>query len=146
MEEALPFVSVIVPVYNAEGMVGDCIESLLNQDYPKDRYEIIIVDNDSTDGTAEVIRRYPVKYMMEREMHTCFAAEDTGARASRGELLAFCDSDETATPSRVRTLVCIWRGSLRRRLFLIGMNILMLMANLHGKLRYRFGGSVGRNW
>ena len=57
MEKALPFVSVIVPVYNAKGMVGDCIESLLNQDYPKDRYEIIVVDNDSTDGTAEVIRR-----------------------------------------------------------------------------------------
>jgi glycosyltransferase involved in cell wall biosynthesis len=105
MEKPLPFVSVVVPVFNAESMIGDCIESLLNQDYPKDRYEIIIVNNDSTDGTAEVIRRYPVKYAEERELHTPFAAEDTGIRASRGELLAFCDSDETATPSWVRTLV-----------------------------------------
>jgi cellulose synthase/poly-beta-1,6-N-acetylglucosamine synthase-like glycosyltransferase len=230
--------------------------------------------------------------MAERELHTPFAAEDTGIRASRGELLALCDSDETAAPSWVRTLVremrdgcgavagpmlpppnekglfriyaaldnngnnftepgeidiaasgnlmfrrevyeklggfnrrmftgsdleltrrvhselglklrftpdavvyhrprttlknllrhearngyagawlqrdrprplalilwqtlarlvrylgaaamalvCIWRGSLRRRLFFIGMNILMLMANLYGKLYYRFGG------
>jgi len=46
------FVSVIVPLYNGEGMIAECIESLLNQDYPKDRYEIIIVDNDSTDRTA----------------------------------------------------------------------------------------------
>ena len=105
MEKTPPFVSVIVPVYNAEGMVGDCIESLLNQDYPKDRYEIIVVDNDSADGTAAVIKRYPVQYMEERKQHNCYAAEDTGARASRGELLAFCDSDETATPSWIRTLV-----------------------------------------
>ena len=40
--EAYPFVSVIVPVYNAEDTIGECIESLLNQDYPKDRYETIV--------------------------------------------------------------------------------------------------------
>ena len=105
MEKTLPFVSVIVPVYNAKEMVGDCVESLLNQDYPKDRYEIIIVDNDSTDGTAEIIRRYPVQYLLEAGMHTSYAARNTGARKARGELLAFCDADETAGRAWIRALV-----------------------------------------
>ena len=105
MEETPPFVSVIVPVYNAEDMVGDCVESLLSQDYPKDRYEIIVVDNDSTDGTAEVIRRYPVQYLLEAATHTSYAARNTGARKARGELLAFCDADETAGPAWIRSLV-----------------------------------------
>ncbi len=105
MEKTLPFVSVIVPVYNAKDMIGDCVESLLNQDYPKDRYEIIIVDNDSTDGTAEVIRRYPVQYLLEAAMHTSYAARNTGAQKARGELLAFCDADETASPAWIRSLI-----------------------------------------
>jgi glycosyltransferase involved in cell wall biosynthesis len=105
VEKPMPFVSVIVPVYNAVDMVGDCIESLLNQDYPKDRYEIIIVDNDSTDGTAEVIRRYPVQYLLEAATHTSYAARNTGVQKARGELLAFCDADETAGPAWIRSLV-----------------------------------------
>jgi len=105
VEKTLPFVSVIVPVYNAQDVVGDCIESLLNQDYPKDRYEVIVADNDSTDGTAEVIRRYPVQYLQETATLTSYAARNTGARKARGELLAFCDADEVASPAWIRSLV-----------------------------------------
>jgi len=53
-----PFVSVIVPVYNGEKTIAECVKSLLSQDYPKDRYEIIIVDNNSKDQTAEIIKKY----------------------------------------------------------------------------------------
>ena len=107
-ETPKPFVSVIVPVYNAEDMIGECIEALLAQDYPKDRYEIIIVDNDSTDGTAELIKRYPVKYLLEDEIHTSYAARNTGARHARGEALAFCDADQIATESWLPNLLSHW--------------------------------------
>ena len=48
-----PFISVVVPVYNGDRIVGNCVESLLNQSYPKDNYEIIVVDNGSTDNTSD---------------------------------------------------------------------------------------------
>ena len=95
----------MVPVYNGESMIGKCIESLWNQDYPKDRYEIIIVDNDSKDGTAEVIKRYPAKYVLEDKIHTSYGARNTGARHAKGELRAFCDADETAEKQWLKTLV-----------------------------------------
>jgi cellulose synthase/poly-beta-1,6-N-acetylglucosamine synthase-like glycosyltransferase len=107
--ETMPFVSVIVPVYNAETMVGACIEALLEQDYPGDKYEIIVVDNDSTDGTARVIKQYPVKYLEERTVHTSFAARNTGAKSASGEILAFCDADQTAAPQWLRALLRRWK-------------------------------------
>jgi glycosyltransferase involved in cell wall biosynthesis len=100
-----PFVSVIVPVYNGEEMIGPCIESLLAQDYPKKRFEILVVDNGSTDATAEIIRRYPVRYVLEDQVKTSYGARNRGAREGRGELLAFCDADETALPHWLRALV-----------------------------------------
>lgn len=105
---SFPFVSVIVPVYNMADMIGDCVEALLAQDYPEDRYEIIIVDNDSTDGTAEVIKRYPVKYILEDEVHTSYAARNAGARVAKGEALAFCDADQLATESWLANLLYYW--------------------------------------
>ena len=103
-----PYVSVIVPVYNAETMIGECIEALLNQDYPKDRYEVIVVDNDSTDRTAEVIKRYPVKYVLEDKTHTSYAARNTGARHAKGETLAFCDADQIAVRAWLSALLRRW--------------------------------------
>jgi glycosyltransferase involved in cell wall biosynthesis len=105
VSESLPFVSIIVPVYNAEGAIGPCIESLLNQDYPKGQYELIVVDDSSTDRTAEVIRRYPVKYVPGRIPPGTFRARNAGVQCARGALLAHCDSDQLAHPSWLRRLV-----------------------------------------
>jgi len=88
-----PFVSVIVPVYNGEKTIAECIESLLKQDYPKDRYEIIIVDNNSKDRTAEIIKKYPVKYILEDKIQSSYGARNKGVKATTGEILAFTDSD-----------------------------------------------------
>ena len=52
-------ISVIVPFYNEEGYVEQCVQALLSQDYPKERYEVILVDNNSSDRSAEIVRRYP---------------------------------------------------------------------------------------
>jgi len=101
-----PLVSIIIPAYNCAGMIGECIESLVAQDYPNDRYEIIVVDNDSSDNTAEVIKQYAVKYVLENTTHTSYAARNTGARRASGELLAFCDADETAEKQWLSALIC----------------------------------------
>lgn len=87
-----PFISVIVPVLNAENIIEKCIQSLLDLDYPKSRHEIIIVDNNSTDNTRLIIEKYPVKLLLETKKSS-YIARNTGIRASKGEILVFTDSD-----------------------------------------------------
>lgn len=53
----LPLVSVIIPTLNEEKNIGRCLESIRKQTYPKDKIEIIVVDNDSTDKTREIVRK-----------------------------------------------------------------------------------------
>lgn len=88
-----PFVSVIVPVYNDPEGIRECLESLTAQTYPEDRYEVIVVDNDSTDNTPDVIREFPVQLEFEREIQGSYAARNTGIAAADGEILAFTDAD-----------------------------------------------------
>ena len=87
-----PFISVVVPVYNREDLIQNCIESLLSLEYPKDRIEIIIVDNGSSDRTPEVIQKYGVIYVLE-ERRGSSCARNKGVSVARGDLIAFTDSD-----------------------------------------------------
>lgn len=84
--------SVIVPVYNGKQHIENCIKSLINQNYPKDKLEIIIVDNGSTDGTQEIASKFDV-----RVIHCAIkgpsAARNMGAEHAEGEILIFIDSD-----------------------------------------------------
>ncbi len=105
MARELPLVSVVVPAYNAAATIGVCVESLLHQTYPKERYEIIIVDNNSKDDTAGVLAGYPVRTLSERRRQSSYAARNCGIQASRGELIAFTDSDCIAEPTWLERLV-----------------------------------------
>lgn len=86
-------VSVIVPVYNDKRGIKKCLKSLLDQDYNKDFYEIIIVDNGSTDGTKEFLKKFPVKLLEENEIQSSYAARNKGIKHSKNEILCFTDSD-----------------------------------------------------
>lgn len=83
-------VSVVVPVLNRAEDIAPCIEALLEQDYPN--YEIIIVDNGSSDGTADVIARYPVTLINEPRRNP-YIARNRGIEAASGDIVAFTDSD-----------------------------------------------------
>lgn len=94
-----PAVSVIVPVYNDPPGLRLTLESLLDQAYPT--YEVIVVDNNSTDDTAAVgrsiARSHPdlVRLESERDVQSSYAARNTGIQAAKGEILAFIDADVT---------------------------------------------------
>jgi cellulose synthase/poly-beta-1,6-N-acetylglucosamine synthase-like glycosyltransferase len=90
---AWPFVSVIAPVYNAERTIGRLLTSLAALDYPNDRYEVLVVDNRSTDRTRQLVTGAGVRLLEERSVQSSYAARNAGVRASRGELLAFVDAD-----------------------------------------------------
>lgn len=88
-----PFVSVILPVYNGAATLDACIISLLDQIYPQDRYEILVIDNNSTDKTPVIIKKYPVQRLAERNIQGSYAARNCGIRHAKGDILAFIDAD-----------------------------------------------------
>jgi glycosyltransferase involved in cell wall biosynthesis len=83
--------SVVVPAHNEENFLGDCLDSLLDQDYPGS-YEIIVVDNNSTDGTASVARARGVRVVGEARTGVCWARQ-AGTSAAAGEIVVSTDAD-----------------------------------------------------
>ena len=86
-------VSVIIPVYNDKRGIKKCLKSLLEQNYNKELYEIIIVDNGSTDGTKEFLKKSPVKFLEENDIQSSYASRNKGIKHSKNEILCFTDSD-----------------------------------------------------
>ncbi len=87
-----PFISVIVPAYNAQATLPDLIDAVTGQGYPGG-LELIIVDDGSTDRTAEIIKRFPaVRYICQDNAGPA-SARNRGAREAKGDFLFFTDSD-----------------------------------------------------
>ena len=89
----LPYVTVIIPAYNEETSIGHCLAGLTHQTYPFDRYEILVIDNGSTDGTRRQAEKYPVKLIAEANPQNAYSARNRGIREARGSIIAFTDSD-----------------------------------------------------
>jgi glycosyltransferase involved in cell wall biosynthesis len=86
-------ISVIVPFYKDRLHIRGCIDALLAQDYPQRQYEVILIDNNSTDGSADIVRQYaPVKLLSETKQGA-YAARNRGIREATGEIIAFTDAD-----------------------------------------------------
>jgi len=87
-------VSVVVAVYNAEETLRDCVESLLKLDYHPDRFELLCVDNASTDATPSILATYGtrLRVLHERKRGPA-AARNAGLRHATGEIVAFSDAD-----------------------------------------------------
>ncbi len=100
-----PSVSIIVPVYNSKDTIRMCLKSLLNLDYPFDRLEILAVDNNSTDGSKEIIAQFPVTYLLENKVQTSYGARNKGIENASGEILIFTDADCIADPQWLRNLL-----------------------------------------
>lgn len=86
------FISVIVPVYNEEKNIRSLIERLLDLNFPRNKYEVIVVDNNSKDNTSEIIKEFQVIYLCE-EKQSSYAARNKGIKESKGDILAFIDGD-----------------------------------------------------
>lgn len=97
MSEEKPTVSVIIPTYNRAHLIGRAIQSVLNQSYQD--FEIIVVDDGSTDDTEEVIKEFQeqdkrIRCIRHEKNKGAAAARNTGITAAKGEYIAFQDSDD----------------------------------------------------
>jgi len=95
-----PSVSVIVPVYNDPSGIRQTLDSLTDQTFPNDDYEVIAVDNNSTDDTRSIIERFETDYEniyleVEEEIQGSYAARNAGIRRAAGEVIGFLDADVT---------------------------------------------------
>ena len=86
-------ISVIVPVRNAAATLGNCLEALLSQDLPAASYEIILVDNQSTDDSVAVAERYQGVRVLSESQKGAYKARNRGLQAASGKLIAFTDAD-----------------------------------------------------
>lgn len=90
--------SIVIPAYNEEEGIGRAVKSLLRLDYPRDQYEIIVVDNNSADKTSFAAKTAGAdKVVLETGKGTNFAREK-GRKEANGEIIAFLDADSEAYP------------------------------------------------
>lgn len=109
MLDQKPKISVIIPTYNRAHLIPRAIKSVLNQTYQD--IEIIIVDDNSTDNTEEIVKNFKdirLKYIRHNINKGASAARNTGIKASKGEYIAFQDSDDEWFPDKLEQQIKVF--------------------------------------
>ncbi|MDD5193303.1 MAG: glycosyltransferase [Candidatus Nanoarchaeia archaeon] len=91
-----PKVSIVMPVYNEQEKIENCLKSIREQDYPQDKIEIVFVDDDSTDNTLQIAKEFKIKKIRNGK-HDYDIGKSLGIKASSGEYLMFLDADNVLT-------------------------------------------------
>jgi len=111
-----PSITVVIPVRNERQTLPELLQQLLDQDYPRDRYEILVVDGRSTDGTGDLVRRRYAKSpvplrVLDNPKGVAAAGRNLGIAAASGEILVFLNGHSSVTS---RTLLADTAGILER--------------------------------
>lgn len=106
-------ISVVCPIYNEEKYISKCIQSIMNQDYPKDDMEVLFVDGMSTDKTREIIAEYlprcPYLHVLDNPQKIVPYAMNKGIKAAKGEVIIRIDAHTSYESNYFSTLVrCLY--------------------------------------
>ncbi|MBS3736508.1 MAG: glycosyltransferase [Candidatus Bipolaricaulota bacterium] len=111
--EPLPKISIIVPAHNEEGYIGKCIESVLENDYPADKREVIVVDDGSSDGTYEEARTYESRNIkvFHKKQGGKYSALNYAYNFISGEIVITIDADSLLGRTSLRRVVGIFQNN-----------------------------------
>lgn len=90
--KTLPLISISIPTYNEERFIASCLNSIFDQDYPKEKIQVIIIDNYSTDKTLSIAEKYPVEIIQNGTKDAQYL-KMLGLRKSKGDYFIFLDAD-----------------------------------------------------
>ncbi|MBK8550522.1 MAG: glycosyltransferase [Ignavibacteria bacterium] len=113
MENKLRSVSIIIPTYNRAKLIGITLESCINQSYPKNLYEIIVADNNSTDNTRQIVEEWKekssvkIRYLFEPRQGAHIARNEA-AKISESEILYFTDDDMIPDQDALKNIVTVF--------------------------------------
>lgn len=98
-DKDLPLVSIIIPCRNEEKFIGKCLDSILVQDYPKDKLEVLVINGMSEDGTKEIVKEYNRRHvfirLLDNPKKTTPCALNIGIKHARGEIIMRMDARAT---------------------------------------------------
>ncbi len=114
MHTPSPLVSVVIAAYNDAAHLAECLDALARQDYGRDNYEVVVVDDGSTDETSAVVRALSwVRYLYQENAGPS-SARNLGVRKSKGGIIAFTDSDCVPEPGWLSALVAVFEAGDER--------------------------------
>ncbi|MHC4114239.1 MAG: glycosyltransferase family 2 protein [Planctomycetota bacterium] len=91
MENDMPFISIIIPCRNEEDFIGRCLDSIITQDYPKDKFEVLVIDGMSEDATRKIIKEYNERFPFVNLLDNCkritSSALNKGIKAAKGDIV-----------------------------------------------------------
>lgn len=95
-----PSISVVIPTYNSERTLAQCLESIAGQDYPREKIEIVIADGGSNDKTLEIAEKFRVNRILHNPLKTGEAGKAIGVKAAKNEIILLQDSDNILNERR----------------------------------------------
>lgn len=98
-DAAAPLISVIIPAWNAEGCIAKCLDAIGAQSFPRERFEVILIDNASTDRTSAIAGDYSFVTVLHEPEPGSYRSRNRGIAAARGEYLLFTDADCVPDPN-----------------------------------------------
>ena len=131
--------SIIIPVYNTQDYVDKCIMSCLNQDLESNKFEIIIINDGSTDNSGKIIQKYTEKHSniksITKQNGGVSSARNVGIEAAKGEYILFVDSDDTIAENSLNKIISKLD---RQRNELLILNSIIYKSGIKIKEEYKF--------
>lgn len=103
--EDCPKVSIVIPVRDQPEDIVECLQSVVNLDYPEDKFEVIVVDDGSGDNISEVVSSFNVNLIRLEKSQGASVCRNIGAEKARGDILAFLDADCVARKNWLREII-----------------------------------------